>query len=156
MSLALTMAGAPKPPSRTSSLRPTFNEIERPHTACSKDISLYRGKSDRPLGWKPRKSSKNPALDSTGRGMTVKKWDGAARSSSSWDGLRRVRLPAVSWGIYLKRELIHIGSRIMVSRCQLPRSLVWTRSVEKRSSFQSSYGRTLSNKLSPSTRKIFG
>jgi hypothetical protein len=50
------------------------------------------------LGWKPRKFSKNPALDSTLRGMTVKKWDGAARSSSSWDGLRRVSLPAVSWG----------------------------------------------------------
>jgi hypothetical protein len=98
MSLALTMAGATKPPSRSSSLKQTFSGIERPHTTCSKDISLYKGKSDRPLGWKPRKFSKNPAFDSTLRGMTVKKWDGAGRSSSSWDGLRRVSLHAVSWG----------------------------------------------------------
>jgi hypothetical protein len=103
MSLALTMAGAPKPPSKSSSLRPVFDGIERPHSACSKDISLYKGKSDRPLGWKPRtrKLAKNPALDSTAREMTVRKWDGAARNSSSWDGLRRVSLSAITLGFIL-------------------------------------------------------
>lgn len=85
MSLALSMAGPI--PSRTSSLSRNMNRSETP-----KEFSLYKGISDRPLGWKPRRmATKTPELGSTSKDMSMRRWDGAARGSSEWDGLRRVR-----------------------------------------------------------------
>ena len=84
MSLAMSMAGTD--PSRNSSLTRSFNRSETP-----RDISLYKGISDRPLGWKPRRmSTKTPELGSTSKELSTRIWNGAARSSSEWDGLRRV------------------------------------------------------------------
>ena len=86
MSLALTMAGPI--PSRSSSLSRNMNRSE-----THKEISLYKGISDRPLGWRPRRSStKTRELGSTSRDMCMRRWDGAARTSTEWDGLRRVCL----------------------------------------------------------------
>ena len=56
----------------------------------SKEFSLYKGVSDRPLGWKPRRSTITPELGSTSRDMSMRRWDGAARTSTEWDGLRKV------------------------------------------------------------------
>ncbi|CZR66173.1 uncharacterized protein PAC_16074 [Phialocephala subalpina] len=85
--MALSMAGAPpKTPTRTSSL--SSHSISRPASASS-HFSLYKGLSDRPFGWKNRRSSKLPTLGSTASDMSVRRWDGAARSSKEWDGLRR-------------------------------------------------------------------
>ena len=87
MSLALTMAGPI--PSRSSSLSRNMNRSETP-----REFSLYKGISDRPLGWKPRRSStKTPELGPTPRDTSMRRWDGAARTSTEWDGLRRVGLP---------------------------------------------------------------
>jgi hypothetical protein len=84
MSLALTMA-APVP-SRNSSLSKIMNRSETP-----KEFSLYKGISDRPLGWKPRRiATKTDELGSTSKDLSMRRWDGAARSSLDWDGLRRV------------------------------------------------------------------
>jgi hypothetical protein len=83
MSLALSMAGPI--PSRNSSLSRAVNRSE-----TSKEFSLYKGVSDRPLGWKPRRSTITPELGSTSRDMSMRRWDGAARTSTEWDGLRRV------------------------------------------------------------------
>jgi hypothetical protein len=93
MNMALTMAGPPKTPSRNSSLQTIGNEPDRTDPACSSNFSLYKGISDRPLGWKPRRSVRNLGLDSTARDMSVRRWDGAARQSTDWDGLRRVSVP---------------------------------------------------------------
>ena len=90
MSLALSMAGPI--PSRTSSLSRNMNRLETP-----KEFSLYKGISDRPLGWKPRRlSTKIPELGSTSRDMNMRRWDGTARTSIEWDGLRRVCLSYTS------------------------------------------------------------
>ncbi|KAE8451972.1 hypothetical protein EG329_002136 [Mollisiaceae sp. DMI_Dod_QoI] len=87
--MALSMAGAPpKTPTRTSSLACNVNEISRP-ASTSSNLTLYKGLSDRPFGWKNRRSSKIPTLGSTASDMCVRRWDGAARSSREWDGLRR-------------------------------------------------------------------
>jgi hypothetical protein len=51
---------------------------------------LYNGVSDRPLGWKPRRSVRNPGLGSTAKDINIKRWDGAARVSSEWDDLKKV------------------------------------------------------------------
>jgi hypothetical protein len=50
---------------------------------------LYKGISDRPLGWKARRQIK-PRLGQVARDANVKKWEGATRHTSDWDGLRRV------------------------------------------------------------------
>ena len=100
MSLAMSMAGKPKPPSRTTSTRKTASGTVRSNSVCSKDFSLYKGVSDRPLGWKPKRPKRNPARLSTYNPnlgeplieMSVRKWDGAARRSVDWDGLRRVSI----------------------------------------------------------------
>jgi hypothetical protein len=52
-------------------------------------LSIYKGVSNRPLGWKSKKSSK-PTLRPSGLNVNVKRWDGVARMSIGWDGLRRV------------------------------------------------------------------
>jgi hypothetical protein len=85
INMALTMAG-PKPPSRASSLRSkTQSEnMPRPQSSTSRKFSLYSGISDRPLGWKPRKT------ENTARDMIVRRWDGATRRSTEWDSLRKV------------------------------------------------------------------
>lgn len=54
-----------------------------------REFSLYKGVSDRPLGWKARRQAK-PALGQATRDANVKKWDGAGRCKVEWDGLRRV------------------------------------------------------------------
>ncbi|KUJ21146.1 uncharacterized protein LY89DRAFT_681755 [Mollisia scopiformis] len=83
------MAGTPpKTPTRTSSLASTGKAISRPASTNS-NFTLYKGFSERPLGWKHRRSSKLPTLGSTASDMSVRRWDGAARSSTEWDGLRR-------------------------------------------------------------------
>ncbi|TVY76124.1 hypothetical protein LSUE1_G007131 [Lachnellula suecica] len=88
--MALSMARPPQPPSRSSSLRNftpfsgTNNNMERTDSTSSQ-FALYKGVSKRPLGWK--RSTKNPELRP--RNMSVRKWDGATRTSTEWDGLRR-------------------------------------------------------------------
>ncbi|KAL2074493.1 hypothetical protein VTL71DRAFT_8271 [Oculimacula yallundae] len=96
LSLAMSMAG-PKLPSRKSSLHTPTKGTVRSASVCSKNFSLYKGISDRPLGWKPKRPDRNPARLSTCNStlgepvieMSVRKWDGAARRSVDWDGLRR-------------------------------------------------------------------
>jgi hypothetical protein len=92
MNMALTMARPPQPPTRSSSLR-TFiplngsdkYNMESPDSVSSQ-FSLYKGISERPLGWK--RLSRDPELRS--RNMNIRRWDGAARTSKEWDGLRKV------------------------------------------------------------------
>jgi hypothetical protein len=60
----------------------------------SPGVSIYKGKSDRPLGWKARRPVRTP-LGQAIRDANITKFDGAARTPIEWDGLRRVRTPAV-------------------------------------------------------------
>ncbi|KAK0125129.1 hypothetical protein ONS96_008993 [Cadophora gregata f. sp. sojae] len=97
MSLAMSMAGKPKVPSRASSIRTPAKEPVRSSSVCSKDFSLYKGVSERPLGWNPKRPERNPGrlsfcnptLGEPVIEMNVRRWDGAARRSVEWDGLRR-------------------------------------------------------------------
>ncbi|KAG9234850.1 hypothetical protein BJ875DRAFT_292121 [Amylocarpus encephaloides] len=56
-----------------------------------REFPLYKGVTARPLGWKRgwKGASRVPQLASTARDMKIRKWDGAARMSTEWDGLRR-------------------------------------------------------------------
>ncbi|KAI0128956.1 hypothetical protein BJ170DRAFT_354801 [Xylariales sp. AK1849] len=51
-------------------------------------LSLYNGVSDRSRGWKSKKSDK-PTNGHMISNSSVMRWDGAAKSNSTWDGLRR-------------------------------------------------------------------
>lgn len=108
LSMAYSFAGsfttAPTPPQTPSNSLPHSTEMKE--TASStmdstsrpqnqKEFSLYKGISNRPLGWKHRKSTKPPA-GQTAHDAKIKRWDGAARTTTEWDGLRRVCLPAAS------------------------------------------------------------
>lgn len=81
-----------QPPSRTSSL----GFAARINTCISRldhRLSLIseepRALCHRNTNWKPRRSTRAPELGSTARDMGVRKFDGTARSSTEWDGLRR-------------------------------------------------------------------
>lgn len=64
--------------------------------SLQRDPALYNGVSQRLRGWKSKKSDKHAGVHIS-TNPTVMRWDGAARSSSSWDSLRRVsRLPGRS------------------------------------------------------------
>lgn len=146
LNMALSMAGAPpKTPTRTSSLASTGNGISRTASTNS-NFTLYKGFTDRPLGWKNRRSSKIPTLGSTASDMSVRRWDGAARSSREWDGLRRVcPVHCLKW----LNQLTQLGSRVMVRKWELPCPLIRTRTIKKRSCLQASNGRLDCNKLLP-------
>lgn len=146
--MALTMA---RPPS-TSPLSSPGSCPERTDSAASNNFSIYKGVSDRPIGWKQRRSVRNPGLGSTARDISVKRWDGAARQSSDWDCLRKVYVPKYE-KLYKMTDMFE-GSRTMGSSRKLPHPLVWTRSIEKRSSFPGSYRRTPRNSLQTSARQI--
>ncbi|KAM0820545.1 hypothetical protein AB5N19_06364 [Seiridium cardinale] len=51
-------------------------------------FSLYNGVSERTRGWKSKRSDK-PTEDHTPSNLSIMRWDGATRSSSPWDCLRR-------------------------------------------------------------------
>ncbi|CAL3965018.1 unnamed protein product [Diplocarpon coronariae] len=88
---------ATAPPSRSFSSQPPRSATERPNSSCSKQFSLCREVSDWPLGWRRKIHAGNPsgissidfALGEPVLEMTSKKWDGAARRSTYWDGLKR-------------------------------------------------------------------
>ncbi|KAK8138338.1 hypothetical protein PG984_001718 [Apiospora sp. TS-2023a] len=56
--------------------------------SSQRDSALYNGVSQRLRGWKSRKSDKHVGAHIS-TNPTVMRWDGAARSSTSWDSLRR-------------------------------------------------------------------
>jgi hypothetical protein len=88
-SLALSMASSQsKTPSSNSSVRTVIGPA-RPDSGASR-ISVYKGKSERPLGWKPKRTSKQISVDSITKQIDMKKWDGGARTAKVWDGLRKV------------------------------------------------------------------
>ncbi|CZS93292.1 uncharacterized protein RCO7_07768 [Rhynchosporium graminicola] len=97
LSLALSMAGKPKPSSKSTSLPASTKGTLKCKSIASKDFSLYKGISDRPLGWKPKRPERKSARLSTWNielaetvvKMSMRKWEGAARRSVDWDGLRR-------------------------------------------------------------------
>jgi hypothetical protein len=103
LSMALSFTGSyngPAPPLRTSSLRQDrpgsvtcshSNMTSSNGTGSRGEISLYKGVSDRPLGWKPRRKIKLE-LDQHLSSISPKRWDGLARTKTNWDGLRRVNL----------------------------------------------------------------
>jgi len=142
-----------RPPS-TSPLSSPGSCPERADSASSNNFSIYKGVSDRPIGWKQRRSVRNPGLGSTARDISVKRWDGAARQSSDWDCLRKVYFP--TYEKLYKTTDFFVGSRTMGSSRKLPRPLVWTRSIEKRSSFPGFSRRTPRNSLQTSARQILG
>lgn len=82
-----------RPPGSAAAARLNLYEalgIGAPRT----DLSAPDDLEDRPLPLRPRK---NGALQQTalppGSGSSIKRWDGVARTTASWDGLRKVRLP---------------------------------------------------------------
>lgn len=150
MNISLNMALTMARPSSTSPLSSPGSCHERADSVSSNSFSIYKGVSDRPIGWKQRRSVINPGLGSTARDISVKRWDGAARQSSDWDCLRKVYFPKCE-KLY-KMTNIFEGSRTMGSSRKLPRPFVWAWSIEKRSSFPGSYGRTPRNSLQTSTR----
>ncbi|EPE10809.1 hypothetical protein F503_05904 [Ophiostoma piceae UAMH 11346] len=54
----------------------------------SKDFALYNGVSNRSRGWKSRKPGESTEPQ-TARHTGIKRWDGNAKTSTAWDGLRR-------------------------------------------------------------------
>jgi hypothetical protein len=59
-------------------------EMDKP-----REFSLYRGVSDRPMGWKARRKIV-PDIGQAARDANIKRWDGLSRTTGDWDGLRRV------------------------------------------------------------------
>ncbi|CAJ2506251.1 Uu.00g003810.m01.CDS01 [Anthostomella pinea] len=53
----------------------------------TRELSLYNGISNRSRGWKTRKSER--AMEPSSSNPCVMRWDGASRSSATWDNLRR-------------------------------------------------------------------
>lgn len=97
LSLATSVTTAPAPPRASSLRRSGFRnnkhapsklnsiyEMDRP-----REFFLYRGVSDRPLGWKARRKIV-PDIGQAARDANVKRWDGVSRTTTDWDGLRRV------------------------------------------------------------------
>lgn len=53
------------------------------------EVTIYKGVSDRPLGWKRRKSTKRASL-ARDLDFEAQRWDGRCMMASPWDGLKRV------------------------------------------------------------------
>jgi hypothetical protein len=103
LSIALSFTGSykgpPVPLLRTSSLcQDQPGSIIHSHSSMAfscwrgsrGEISLYKGVSDRPLGWKPRRTKLE--LNQYSSSTNPKRWDGLAGTKTDWDGLRRVNL----------------------------------------------------------------
>lgn len=118
--------------------------------AC-KRISIYKGVSDRPLGWKPRRHQIKPQAG-TARDANIRKFDGAEQTSSEWDALRKV---SVAYTKIQRSQLLilTLGSRIMVSRGRLPYLSIWPGPVETWTSFPGPL-RSASERTMLSTSKI--
>lgn len=75
-------------PARSSSLGVTLNEPE--FHARTPSINGYSAYGRNTASWKARKTIRKPTTLTMGRDMNLRRWDGAARRSTEWDGLRRV------------------------------------------------------------------
>ncbi|KAI1343693.1 hypothetical protein F5Y15DRAFT_367603 [Xylariaceae sp. FL0016] len=60
------------------------HKMDRP---LLRELSLYNGVSNRSRGWKTRRTE--TAMEPSSINPTVMRWDGASRSSATWDNLRR-------------------------------------------------------------------
>ena len=95
MKLAQSFAGAPVSSPSTPTSRPGSVAAARAKLfaqglgPAKSEISIYKGVSDRPLGWKRRKSDGKLRLARESE-LCVQRWDGRNRMASPWDGLRRV------------------------------------------------------------------
>ena len=58
------------------------------------EVSIYKGVSDRPLGWKRRKSTKRASL-ARELDFEAQRWDGRCRMASPWDVVKRVSIHSV-------------------------------------------------------------
>lgn len=75
----------------------TMVDLSYPSTPVQNEThTLYTAISDRPMSWRSRKYSLSSEPTPASKGMGIKKWDGATRQSSDWDGLRRVSFPSNS------------------------------------------------------------
>jgi hypothetical protein len=64
-----------------------MNGYSRPASVAN---SMYGGIPERKMSYKLRGLSRNPTSAGTSRDLNIRKWDGGARRSTEWDGLRRV------------------------------------------------------------------
>jgi len=103
LNMALTMA---RPLNRNSPTSIPEGCTDRTNSACSNNFPLYKGISDRPIGWKQKRSVSNPGLGSTARDMSVRRWDGAARRSTEWDCLRKVHSLDYSHSLTIVADLV--------------------------------------------------
>ena len=87
----MTMAGVPTSPSRNTARTPTIRvQNADSEDEQGSDLSLYHGKSNRPLGWKKRGSMSNSTRGKMARAMQVRRFDGQNGTHTNWDALRRV------------------------------------------------------------------
>ncbi|TVY33012.1 hypothetical protein LSUB1_G007807 [Lachnellula subtilissima] len=86
MNMALTLSRPPQLLSQPSSLRVSQPYSMEKSEYAPSQFPLYKGVTERPLGWK--RSSRTPELRS--RNTTkIRRWNGAAKTSTEWDGLRK-------------------------------------------------------------------
>lgn len=92
ISLALTMAGpaAKTSTQRKNSTKTPLDGRKRAESTREREFTIYKGVSDRPLGWKARRAARTTATGQMGRDVLIRKWDGAVRRSIVWDDMRRV------------------------------------------------------------------
>jgi hypothetical protein len=81
---------APVPPLRNSSLRANMEidhiqDARRPYSYAENCLRLVSAGSVR-----SNRSLRLPTMSAISRDMNVRRWDGAGRESTQWDGLRRV------------------------------------------------------------------
>lgn len=62
----------------------------------SREGFLYKGKNAQP--WGPRRMVKS-VVGNVAKEMDIKRWNGAARIATEWDGLRRVSKPSLKMKI---------------------------------------------------------
>lgn len=67
-----------------------FGWRKRAESTREREFTIYKGVSDRPLGWKARRAARTTATGQMGRDVLIRKWDGAVRRSIVWDDMRRV------------------------------------------------------------------
>jgi hypothetical protein len=108
------------PLSRNSTITSTSSQRSNPQSLNGdyqrRDSGIYKGISDRPLGWKrvsKRAAKASQQLGITAGEMKIRKWDGAARMSTDWDGLRRVCSLSL-FSTLDQRSNKFVGSRSMV------------------------------------------
>ncbi|KAL3419376.1 hypothetical protein PVAG01_09598 [Phlyctema vagabunda] len=78
------------PLSRCSSRRNQKRATISPETlVCKRNVGLYTGLSNRPRGWKQRRTSTPVTIQSPSMELNIRKWNGNLRSSVQWDCLRR-------------------------------------------------------------------